>query len=215
MNENLFETQYDVTKKSKLKKFYEVNKILIFSVILILIIAIASVSFYSETKEKKKILLSDNYLAAKVYLENGDRNKVKNILKTIIFANDSTYSTLSLFLILNENLIVDQGELSNLFDHVLENNKFEKEVKNLIIFKKALFQSNFVSELELLDAVKPLINTETVWKPHALLLLGDYFASKKEYLKAEEFYKQILSLKKLHQELYNQARSKLIFISND
>jgi len=215
MNENLFEAQYDVTKKSKLKKFYEVNKILIFSVILILIIAIASVSFYSETKEKKKILLSDNYLAAKVYLENGDRNKVKNILKTIIFANDSTYSTLSLFLILNENLIVDQGELSNLFDHVLENNKFEKEVKNLIIFKKALFQSNFVSELELLDAVKPLINTETVWKPHALLLLGDYFASKKEYLKAKEFYVQILSLKNLHKELYNHARSQLIFITND
>ena len=215
MNENLFETQYDVTKKSKLKKFYEVNKILIFSVILILIIAIASVSFYSETKEKKKILLSDNYLAAKVYLENGDRNKVKNILKTIIFANDSTYSTLSLFLILNENLIVDQGELSNLFDHVLENNKFEKEVKNLIIFKKALFQSNFVSELELLDAVKPLINTETVWKPHALLLLGDYFASKKEYLKAKEFYVLILSLKNLHKELYNQARSQLIFITHD
>jgi len=215
MNENLFETQYDVTKKSKLKKFYEVNKILIFSVILILIIAIASVSFYSETKEKKKILLSDNYLAAKIYLENGDRNKVKNILKTIIFANDSTYSTLSLFLILNENLIVDQGELSNLFDHVLENNKFEKEVKNLIIFKKALFQSNFVSELELLDAVKPLINTETVWKPHALLLLGDYFASKKEYLKAKEFYVQILSLKNLHNELYNHARSQLIFITND
>ena len=215
MNENLFETQYDVTKKSKLKKFYEVNKILIFSVILILIIAIASVSFYSETKEKKKILLSDNYLAAKVYLENGDRNKVKNILKTIIFANDSTYSTLSLFLILNENLIVDQGELSNLFDHVLENNKFEKEVKNLIIFKKALFQSNFVSELELLDTVKPLISTETVWKPHALLLLGDYFASKKEYLKAKEFYVQILSLKNLHEELYNQARSQLIFITND
>ena len=215
MNENLFETQYDVTKKSKLKKFYEVNKILIFSVILILIIAIASIIFYSETKEKKKILLSDNYLAAKVYLENGDRNEVKNILKTIIFANDSTYSTLSLFLILNENLIVDQGELSNLFDHVLENNKFEREVKNLIIFKKALFQSNFVSELELLDTVKPLINTETVWKPHALLLLGDYFASKKEYLKAKEFYVQILSLKNLHKKLYNQARSQLIFIVNN
>ena len=215
MNENLFETQYDVTKKSKLKKFYEVNKILIFSVILILIIAIASVSFYSETKEKKKILLSDNYLAAKVYLENGDRNKVKNILKTIIFANDSTYSTLSLFLILNENLIVDQGELSNLFDHVLENNKFEKEVKNLIIFKKALFQSNFVSELELLETAKPLINNETLWKPHALLLLGNYFVSKKEYLKAKEFYTQILSLRGLHKELYEQARSQLVFITND
>ena len=159
--------------------------------------------------------MSDDYLAAKVYLENGDINKVKNILKTIIFANDSTYSTLSLFLILNENLIADQEELSNLFDHVLENNKFEKEIKNLIIFKKALFQSNFVSELEFLEAVKPLIHTDTIWKPHALLLLGDFFASKKEYVKAKEFYMQILSLKNLHKELYNQARSQLIFITHD
>ena len=77
MNENLFEAQYDVTKKSKLKKFYETNKILIFSAVLIVIIAITSISFYLDIKEKKKILLSDKYLSAKVYLENGDRNKVK------------------------------------------------------------------------------------------------------------------------------------------
>ena len=215
MNENLFEAQYNLTKKTKLRKFYETNKTLIFSVVLILIIIIASVSFYSEAKEKEKILLADNYLSAKVYLENDDKNKAKNILKTIIFANDNTYSALSLFLILDENLIIDQVELSNLFDHVLKNNKFEKEIKNLIIFKKALFQSNFVNELELLEAVKPLINTETVWRPHSLLLLGDYFASKKEYLKAKELYMQILSLKNLQKELYNQARSRLIFVAND
>jgi len=215
MNENLFEAQYDVTKKSKLKKFYETNKLLIFSTVLILIIAIASVSFYLEAKENQKMLLADKYLTAKVYLENGDKNKAKNALRTVIFENDSTYSTLSLFLILNEKLIIDQVELSNLFEHVLENNKFEKEIKNLIIFKKALFQSNFVDELEMLEATKPLINTETVWKPHALLLLGDYFTSKKEYLKAKEFYIQILSLKNLHKELYSQAESQLILITND
>ena len=215
MNENLFEARYDVTKKSKIKKFYESNKILIFSTILVLIIAIASVSFYSEFKEKKKTLLADNYIEAKVYLENGDKIIAKDILKTIIFANNSTYSTLSLFLILNENLIVDREELLRLFNHVLENNKFEKEVQNLIIFKKALFQSNFVSELELLETAKPLINNETLWKPHALLLLGNYFVSKKEYLKAKEFYTQILSLRGLHKELYEQARSQLVFIAND
>ena len=215
MNENLFETQYDLTKKSKLKKFYEANKIFIIATTLILIISAASLGFYSGIKEKKKILLSENYLSAKVYLANDERNKVTNILKTIILANDSTYSTLSLFLILNENLIDDQRELSNLFDHVIENNKFEKEVKNLIIFKKALFQSDFVSESELLEATKTLINTETVWKPHALLLLGDYFASKKEYSKAKEFYTHILSLKNLHKELYNRARSQLIFVTDD
>ena len=215
MNENLLEAQYDVTKKSKLKKFYEANKILIFSTLAILIIILASVSFYLEAKEKKKMLLSDKYLSAKIYLENGDRNKVKNILKTIIFANDSTYSTLSLFLILNENLIVDQRELSILFDHVLKNNKFEKEIENLIIFKKALFQSNFVNQEELLEALEPLLKTETLWKSHALLLLGDYFFAKKEYLEAKKFYSQILSLKNLHNEFYEQARSQLIFITNE
>ena len=215
MNENLFRAQYDVTKKAKLLRFYKSNKILIFSTVLILIIVIASVSFFLTAKEKKTIILSGNYITANVYLENGDISKAKNILKTIIFANDSTYSTLSLFLILNENIIDEQDELSKLFDHVLENNKFEKEIKNLIIFKKALFQSNFVNESELLETVKPLINSETVWRPHALLLLGDYFTFKKEYFKAKEFYMQILSLKNLHKELYNQARSQLIFITND
>ena len=215
MNENLFEAEYDVTKKSKLRKLYESNKILIFSIILILIIAIFSTSFYLGIKEKNKTLLADNYIEAKVDIENGDRNKAKNILKTIIFANDSTYSTLSLFLILNENLIIEQKELLNLFDHILKNNKFDKEVRNLIIFKKALFQSNFVSELELLKVVNPLINTKSLWKPHALLLLGDYFFSKQEYLKAKEFYVRILTLKDLHNELYEQARSQLTLIKND
>ena len=140
MNENLFEAQYDVTKKSKLRKFYESNKIFIFSIALVLIIVVVSASYYSEIKKREKILLSDNYTEAKIYLKNGDRNKAKNILKKIILANDSTYSTLSLFLILNENLITDQEVLSNLFNHILENNEFEEEIKNLIIFKKALFQ---------------------------------------------------------------------------
>ena len=215
MNENLFEAQYDVTKKSKLKKFYEKNKISFFSTIVVLIITAVSVGFYLESKEKKKVLLANNYIQAKVYIENGNINEAKEILKTIIFANDSTYSALSFFLILNENLIVDEKELSIMFDHILENNKFEKEVNNLIIFKKALFQSNFVNESELLETVKPLINSETLWKPHALLLLGDYFASNKEYLKAKEFYMQILSSKNLYKEIYERARSRLILINND
>ena len=97
MKENLFETQYDVTKKSKLKKFYESNKILIFSSILVFIISLGSVSFYLESKEKKKILLSENYIQARVYLEIGDKNKATDILKKLIFTNDSTYSTLAFF----------------------------------------------------------------------------------------------------------------------
>ena len=215
MDENLLQTQYDVTKKSRLKKFYESNKIIIFSIILIIVITIVGLGFYLQIKEKEKIILSENYIKAKVYLENGNKSKAVDTLKTIIFKNNSTYSALSFFLILNENLITDTKELSNLFNHIIENNKFEKEIKNLMIFKKALFESNYVTETELLESVKPLINTETLWKPHALILLGDYFASRKEYLKAKEFYIQILSLEDINRELHDYARSQLIFIANE
>ena len=215
MTENLFEAQYDVTKKSKLKKFYESNKILIFSSILILMIFFGSLIFYLEINEKKKLLLSENYVQAKIYLENGDKIAATNMLKNLIFSNDPVYSTLSFFLILNQNLISDHQELSVLFDHLLENNKFENEVRNLLIYKKSLFNSNLTNESELLEEVKPLLNSETLWKPHALLLLGDYFVSKGEYLKAKEFYTQILSISNLQKNLYDQAISQLTLITND
>ena len=215
MNENLFETQYDVTKKSKFRRLYDANKLLIFSTLFVLIITSISFSFYTVSREKKQILLADNYMVAIFYLQNNERDKGRKILKEIILANNRTYSTLSLFLILDEDLVDDQKEISNLFDYLLANNKFEQEVKNLIIFKKTLFLSNFANELEMVENAKQLINTNTLWKPHALLLLGDYFSSKKQYLKAKEFYVQILSLQNLNIELYEQARSQLLVITND
>ena len=118
-------------------------------------------------------------------------------------------------LILNEDLISDKNEKINLFEYVLNNNRFDKETKNLIIFKKALFESNFVNELDLLMSLKPLINENTIWKPHALLLLGDFFYSKKEFQKAKEFYSQILLQKNINQQFYNQARIQLALMLND
>ena len=215
MNENLFEAQYDVTKKSKIRKFYDNNKILIYLFVIFLSISVIYSFYYFSKKESKKINLAENYIEAKVYIESDKKEQAKNILKEIVLSNDSTYSSLSLFLILNENLITNQKELSSLFDHLLENNKFEKEEKNLIIYKKALFQSNFENEVELIETTRPLLNDNSVWKPHALLLLGDYFLSKKQNIKAKEFYLQVLSLKGLNRELTDHARSRLMIIPNE
>ena len=215
MDENIIQAQYDLSKKSRIKKFYDKYKILVFLTAFVLVITSIAGVFYLQSEEKKRIFLSESYVEAKTYLYNDNKNEAKKILKTIILADDSTYSVLSLFLILNQNLIDNKEELSNLFDHVIQNNKFEKEIKNLLIFKKALFQSNFMNESELLQVVKPLINAESLWKPHALLMLGDYFTFKKEYLKAREFYIQILSLKNIDNQFYKLAGSQLAYISNE
>ena len=216
MPENLFETQYDLTKKSKLRIFYESNKILIFSSILALIVIIAGYNYYEFKKEKRKILLSENFIQAKVYLENKNKTQAVEILKKIIFSNDSTYSTLSFFIILNENLIDDKKEISELFDHLLDNNKFDNEIENLLLYKKALYKSNYVDESKLLEETKPLLNNkESVWIGHALLMLGDFYFSKNEFIKAKDFYIQVLSKEDLQPDLYNQAKLKLALISDD
>lgn len=215
MEENLIEAQYDVTKKSRLVVFYRSYKKLIISLAVFLFILLISIISYSSIKDKKKIQLSENYLKAKTYIELGNVNKGKNILKEIIYSNDKTYSTLSLFLILDNNLVNEKDLILSLFDHLLSNNKFDKELKNLIIFKLALFESNFVNEYDLLETIKPLISSETIWKPHALLLVGDFFTSKKQYKKAREFYEKLLSLKDISPRFYEQARSQLTLNSNE
>ena len=118
-------------------------------------------------------------------------------------------------MILDQDLIKDPSESLVLFNHVLDNNKFDKEIKNLLIFKKALFSSSQLEETQLINELKPLLNAETMWKAHALLLLGDYFVSKKEYIKARDFYSQILSINNLQQDLYDQAKLQLELIANN
>jgi len=216
MTNNLFETQYDLTKKSKMREFYESNKVWIFSTILTFIIIVVSYSYYQSSKEKKKILLSENYIQAKVYLQSGNKSKALEILKNITFSNDATYSTLSFFMILNENLINDSEEISKLFDHLLQNNNFDEEIEDLLHYKKALFKSSYVNEEKFLDEVRPLLKSkETLWKGHGLMLIGDFYFSRKEYVKAKDFYTQILTVKNLQPELYEQAKMKLINIAND
>ena len=102
-----------------------------------------------------------------------------------------------------------------MYDHLLKNNKFDEEIRNLLIYKKALFNSNFVTESKLLEDVKPLLNSETLWKPHALLLLGDYYVSRNENIKANEFYQKILLIDNLRKDFYDQAKSQLTTISHD
>ena len=214
MNENLIEAKYDITKKTKIKKFYDDNKKLIYVFISFAMLSIFGIIYYLENKESKRIALGDDFVQAQIYINHGEKDKAKKLLEKIIYENDSTYSSLSLFLLLNEDLIKDNNKINNFFDHLLKNNKFEKEMENLIIFKKLLTQFNHLEESELLNTAKTIISSNSIWKPHVLLLFGDYFVSKKEFIKAKEFYEKVLVIKGLNQAIYDQAKMQLRMISN-
>ena len=59
---------------------------------------------------------------------------------------------------IDNKIIKSSNKINELFDLLIENNSLDKEVKNLIIYKKALYNSEFVSENILITQLKPLIN---------------------------------------------------------
>jgi predicted negative regulator of RcsB-dependent stress response len=215
MNENYLNDQYDINKQSKIKIFYDSNKKIIIITLSLIIFSGLSLSFYSDYKQKSKIEISENYINAKIFLENKNEGEALKILKEVIFSNDRTYSSLSLFMIINENLIKDSLELNILINHILLNNAYDSEIKNLLIYKKALLNAETIKESDLLDALMPILNSESLWKSHALFLLGDYFLSNSDYNKAKEFYAKILTIQNLKNGDYQKARLKLEIISND
>ena len=185
------------------------------SCFVLLILFLGGFGYYADSKKDKKILLSEDYVKAKIYLAKEKKGEALDILKNVVLANDPAYSTLSFFLILNRNLINDREEVLNLFDHLLTNNKFDKEIRHLLLYKKALYKSDYLNESELLEEVKPLLEENSLWRAHTLILLGDYFASKKENLKAKDFYTQVLSIQNLEKDLYDKAISQLKLINYD
>ena len=79
----------------------------------------------------------------------------------------------------------------------------------MIIYKKALFNSDFESENNLIKILNPLINSDSVWKSHALYLLAEYFFDKNQKQKAKEFYNQILDNKKSSENILLETRKRL------
>lgn len=216
MSENLHEAQYNITKTSKLRTFYESNKFIIFSTIILLVVSLSIYTYYSSSQKKERLQLAEKYIKAKIHLENENKNQGVQLLKDIVFSNDQVYSTLSLFIILDEKLIEDYNEVYKLFNHLLENNDFDTEIKNLMLYKKALYSSNYVDEFKFLEETKVILNSEeSVWKGHTMLLIGDFYFSKKEYIKAKDFYEKVFSLKNIQNDIINQAKSQLLFIANE
>ena len=85
----------------------------------------------------------------------------------------------------------------------------DQEIKNLIIYKKALFNSDFSDENDLLQMLNPIINSESMWKSHSLYLIAEYFYSKNQKQKAKEFFNQILLLPNANNDIKIESQKRL------
>ena len=197
------------TRKEKIKSFFLNNKkkILIFLITIVLLI----ISFfgYEEFKDNQRERVSNLFYSTIIDYDGNNKEKTTNKLKQIIKLKDETYSPLSLYFILDNNLISNRSEINTLFDTLISKTSLEKEIKNLIIYKKGLYNADQVSENELLEILNPIIKSESVWSSHALYLLAEYFYTKNQKQKSKEFFNQIINLKKSNSDIVIQAQKRL------
>jgi len=182
------------TRNERIKNFFINNKKKLFFSVSIILILIISYLVYEEFLIKKKINLSNKYNESSLNFSLENTTKVKKEMVDIVYKKDKTYSPLALYFIIDNNIISSNKEINELFDIILKINKLDEEIKNLVIYKKGLFNSNFGGENNLITILNPILNSNSIWKSHALFLMGEYFLNNNEKLKANEFFEKILVL---------------------
>ncbi len=197
------------TRNEKIKNFFVQNKKKIISGLIILIILLISYFAFGEYQDSKKVKISDSFNSITInYSKNNKEKTAKDLIK-IINKKNSTYSPLSLYFIIDNQLISERNTINNLFDVIINETSLDDEIKNLNIYKKALYNADDSNEGDLLNILNPLIKSETVWKSHALYLMAEFFYSKNEMQKSKEFFNQILNLENANQEIQLEARKRL------
>ena len=154
----------------------------------ILILIIAAIIWLSSSNKIKKTKISDSFINAQILIEKGKKNEAEKILSSIVLKKNSPYSSLSLFLIIENKLIDNKEIIINYFDEVINNNSFKEEDLNLLRLKKAIYISDISMEQEILGLINPIINSNSVWKNHALKFLGDFYNSNGQQQKAKQYY---------------------------
>ena len=202
----LIDTQ---TRAEKVKTFLLDNKKALLSISLGLILIVLSFYYYQSYKTKQTEMASNKYNTAVIDYKNGDKTKIVLSLKEVIKNKNSTYSPLALYFLIDNNLIDNRKEINDLFDIIINEISLEEEIKNLIIYKKALYNADYIDENLLLEILNPIMNSKSVWKSHALYLLAEYFYSKNEKQKSKEFFSLILSLENANQDLIKEAQKRL------
>ena len=197
------------TRNEKIKNFLIDNKKTLISSITILIALIISFYSYQIYLDKKRVQISNKYNSAIIDYQDTNKSITASKLKDIINNKDSTYSPLALYFIIDNNLIDNKNEINSLFDILIDQTPVETEIKNLIIYKKALFNADQINEIELLNILNPLINSKSVWKSHALYLVAEFFYNNGERQKSKDFFEKIVSLENSNSDIITSAKRRL------
>ena len=197
------------TRNERIKRFIQNNKKIIISIFIILILSLIFFFGLGEYNKNKRSKISEIYNSAIIEYSDSTKKETLEKLIKIINAKDPTYSPLSLYFIIDNKLISETSNVNKFFDVLIDKTSLEPEIKNLVIYKKALFNADQANENDLMEILNPVINSKSVWKSHALYLVAEYFYAKNEKNKSKEFFNQIMILENSNPDIKKEAQKRL------
>tara|TARA_B100000131_G_scaffold142120_1_gene138255 strand:+ start:189 stop:833 length:645 start_codon:yes stop_codon:yes gene_type:complete len=197
------------TRLEKFNNFFKKNLKLIISIIVTFVFILIVIFSFQIYKTNKKNQIANKFNLTISMFDQGEQNKVISSMKEIINDKDSTYSPLALYFLIDNKIDLPNDEINSYFDIIIEEVKLDEEIKNLNIFKKALFNSESETEDTMLKILKPLINSDSIWKSHALFLMGEYYYSNKEKQKSIEFFNKIIEVPNANPAIKLEAQRRI------
>ena len=192
MNDQEIDIINTSTRNEKLKKFFQNKLKSILVSTLLLITLIFSYLFFNYQKENKKKDISNTYNELTLSVDKTNQNQKLTEFKSIILAKDKTYSPLALYYLIDNEMIENIDEINLYFDLVINDLGLNKDLKYLNIYKKALYNSQYVKTDDLIEILKPIIENENVWKSHGLFLIAENLISIGRKEESKQYYKKIV-----------------------
>ena len=160
------ENEKEINSLEKIENFVRKNKnilLIISTLIIFFLIGISYFNYYQQSKNEK---VSEKFVQAGIYLSLNQQEKSKKIYKEIITSKNKFYSLLALNNIIDNDLEQNNEEVLELFN-IVENTKIEKEQKNLVKLKKALYLIKISKDNEGEKLLNEITSDNSIWKETA------------------------------------------------
>ncbi len=197
------------TRIEKLKNFLISKRKQLITLLILIILILITFFGYQEFKSSSKEKLANKFNSIVTNFETGKKENINNNLIEIINTKDKTYSPLAFFFLLDKDLITSSDEINSYFDLLINEVSLDKEIKNLTIYKKGIFNSDFVQENELLNILNPVIKSESIWKPQALYLMAEFYLAKNQKQKSKDFFDQIMNIENVSPKIKLEVQRRL------
>ena len=158
--------------KSKIINFYKKNKLKIQIFFIGVLILFFSILFLQTYNKKKNNEISEQFIKANILYATDEKDRSREIYEKILVSNNSFYSTLALNNIIEKDLENNDARILEYFDKVLKLQK-NKEIKDIIKFKKALFLLKKSNNQEANSLLKELIESNSPMRDLAEEILVD------------------------------------------